>query len=1771
MSKIIEKTTRVAALALALAFGLATTGWAANAPTATVSGTSVTISNESGAESWDNAAISDMSGYQGKNFTIPAIGTDLPSGTILKITSVSVAKSTSQTYMPDKLGLSGCVSAYRTISTGGFTSAAADKYTYSFADTDCLVKVGTATPIRFFQNSGAEHNSSIAFRLGANAYQFIASIVWGGKVPIIEIQAEIVSGFVNSTSGSGQSDWGFESGSGSGKVYLSGYGNYLKTPGSNEKEIVLVDGTYGYGLKVINGNSTTASGNVNGTVFTKLSGTGTLTTDHNENSGVKSVIQIYDSSDFSGAIQTGFSGGPKASVVFRNSGEILPDTLYNLVVATTPAQIYVSAGKTGANAITIPAGKTWRASCLSNCGETIINGTFSGPIVNSGTLTINGEVTGSIANSGSGTVTVNAGATLSSVGTVRDFTGWTVDSTVAVPVTMTSEEYGKGSINVSGATGVHSIAVYAPDGTTSVGTITPDSNGDGTLATGVKVSGLATWCDYEFNGNRNNSGVDTTGLNADISNLSSTDEFYNNTMLYTYTHPWRNISYPDSWTAVVRCTVPNLENAAVIMFGTYGAGAIGLIAGPNPETDMLLVSTPGSSATTSEAKHFTTLQTMSVQNATSAQHVYVFTKSGTTVNVYCDGDHVLTDYNLSSAVLGGGLQIGSLHGGVVYNNVSTGIVRFGKDELDENVISVDEQMKARIDCVRMYDYVVSADQISELSTEFPAVKLYRATVANGANTDWNSLSWTPNWDGGNEYSKIILTVEGDASLTLPASITAEDFEINVASGKKLTISLPQGGSALQFGNPIEINGGSAEFNASPAAFDFGVGGTGSVYIDAANTVVVLPGGSLTKVEGAGTITYAYYGNTLPGALTFGDWTGTVVLPGFVANGVNFNDYGKSGSTVALTGITSGWLGETSAGNASVAPTLRLDGNVTLTGFSTSWAYTFAEITGTGNLSFAPADNHPGSLTITKVAEGYSGTISNTSDKNLAIGTLDRADGTTVTAGSKVLSTSSNVSASALTVAGAATGIIPVFDTDGLYVKAASVTKNDATTNYDTLSAATTALGSDAGTLTLLMSTDSAITLAPGQTLVNGNLTTGSVTGPNGYELVNNNGTYTLVDNTASTWAPGDGSDNSWNTGANWSTGYKPNAYTAVTFPSGTHTVSITGHSDSAEETAKCASMQLVGDVTFQRGGSDWTYLLLGGNITGSGTMTLARTGIKVASNSSVSIGCPVVGNAASNDNFFAGSGATYTFSSAVTVAAGEFKAEYTHLVFNGLVTICDGAYVKANGAGSTATFNGGIAVPENAAARLTVDSGTHTIASTVTLASGATLTVPTAATTVTGATFATSVADSYVKSTAGESTTVYSVAAKTVVTVSVGSNVSLAINGNAVADGDTLKFTPGDTFTYAATPAANYTATVTVTGGTDNNGTVTVGETAITVAATAARNGITVSNVAFEYGANYATADVTATVSDPSATYTLTVGQNSYNGSVSGTTVTFSNVATGHASAYDSVSYTITATDGEAAVPVTSGGSGSAVVADSDKWVDENSGTTRTAAAGGSWATEVAYDNDVAVVSDNTFTAVNCSTGDLVTVTIENVVYEALSDLDVSAVAADSQGAFCLGAVEANDVVTTNFMILAKEDSAFVWKPAAWSGTPALNTEYDVEFSFDYAHGKYSVKINGTALSVNNATAFDLCTSKTEVKAVDFKGGGKLSSILGVESTGYMVKDSAGNWYATIADAIAAYDAANGPYFVLHAGTPPAGWKIVTADGVSILKKDVSGVMILAY
>lgn len=941
--------------------------------------------------------------------------------------------------------------------------------------------------------------------------------------------------------------------------------------------------------------------------------------------------------------------------------------------------------------------------------------------------------------------------------------------------------------------------------------------------------------------------------------------------------------------------------------------------------------------------------------------------------------------------------------------------------------------------------------------------------------------------------------------TFPANVTsirvAKDFTFHsgvsaaifggvtvaVNEGFTLTLNNSNSQNSITLG-AVTLNGPGSVVVTDTIAVSGAVSGTAALTIS--GTVNVASGGSIANtLAGSGTLAFAAVPSS---ALTFGTWTGTVQLPAITSGAIIFNNYGTTGSTVYLTSMSSGaWI---QADNTTIDPKLYIEGNMTLSTMSQK-TYTFAEIDGPGALSFATsAGSQPIAINITKVAEGYSGTISSTLETPVTIATLDRAAGTTVTPGSKVLSTSSGVQASALTVGGVATDIVPVFDTDGLYVKAASVTKNDATTYHNTVADALTAAGSDAATITLLAPTDNAITIAPGQTLVNGNLTTGGVAGPNGYEVVNNNGTYTLVDNTAATWA--DAEDHKWNTATNWSTGYCPSQYTTVTFPASesAHVVKLERNSGTPRH--YCASMVLNGDVEFQRNGSDWVQVYLCGNVTGPGKLKLVQAGLKLPDGVVATISCPVVCNAESNDNFFSGSSSgneTFTFSGAVDVVAGELKADYSHLIFNGPVTIRDRAYIKSYG-NSTAgtTFNGGIIVPEGAAASLTLanNGGPHTIASTVTLGVGATLTIPNS-TVTNDAMFVASAQGYHVVSTVSGATTVYSVEA-------IPSSVEIG----------------------AAT---------------------------------------------FAYGVDFTNATVTVAVTETNASgveYTLAIGGKNYTASADGgTTVTFNNVEIPRGAAYGPVSYNITST----ASATTGTTSGSAAVADviAAGWINENATTHGQQAAGGSWtnAEAVTYSEGKAAITDNRFEATTASTASRVVLEF-NVCFSSVSDADVDGTA---QAAIKLG----ESGGATTFMVLASNAD---WTPVSRGDfVPDASATYKVVMTIDYGNGSYGVTVGDNVLTNASGSAnFPLAKSgATSVKNIDFAGSGTLTSMKGDQIEGYMVKDNAGHWYATIQAATQAYNSANGPYTVLHSGTAPSGWKI--DETTKALIKLAKGFFFMAY
>jgi autotransporter-associated beta strand protein len=587
---------------------------------------------------------------------------------------------------------------------------------------------------------------------------------------------------------------------------------------------------------------------------------------------------------------------------------------------------------------------------------------------------------------------------------------------------------------------------------------------------------------------------------------------------------------------------------------------------------------------------------------------------------------------------------------------------------------------------------------------------------------------------------------------------------------------------------------------------------------------------------------------------------------------------------------------------------------------------------------------------------------------------------------------------------------------------------------------------------------------------------------------------------------------------------------------------VTVQAASAEYTAQAGAPDENGIVTYTGGNAATTYTWNWS----SGAATWNRPSNWTYGGGTAATRAPVSG-----DTVIFNDGA------AITLVA---NAECSAITVNGAVAISGdyGLNVSGNVTGGTGTPVLSISSADLNLSALSSVSGVALVladsTATVLATTGATLAaVPT-----------TTVEDSYVKTTANVGATTYSVAAKTVVTVSVGANVSLTIDGDAVADGATLKFTPGDSFTYAATPAANYTANVAVTGGTDNDGTVTVGETAITVAATATCNGATVSNVAVSYGPDYTSATVTATVSDATLDYYISWASGEpVKGTVSGSTVTFDVSGIAHSAPYQSSGYNISAKDGETTV-TTTGGSGESVAADvAANWINENATTHGNAvAAGGVWtnAEAVTYSDGKATITDNRFAATTASTSSRVVLEFE-VCFSSTSDEDVSG---EAQAAIKLA--EVNSVTT--FMVLTNGNN---W--AAVSNAelePNAADTYKVVLTIDYGDNAYGVTV-GNYVMTNSAgiASFPLAANRSSVQNIDFAGSGTLTSMKGDQVEGYMVVDKNGTRYPSIAAAISAYtqNPSIGPLRVLHSGTPPSGWRI---DGDTLIKV-AKGLFFMAF
>ena len=457
------------------------------------------------------------------------------------------------------------------------------------------------------------------------------------------------------------------------------------------------------------------------------------------------------------------------------------------------------------------------------------------------TLTIDGDnnsvtLTGSITNNGTiafkdATVTANIDD--------RSLSNYTfTDCTATLQFTETGTEYAAGGFTITNVPAGVTVKVKKY-GTTEYETVTPE-DGTATISHSVGVSGSAAWLDYTFNlstieanthspadrnvNNAGNAGVEGNSLTLDT-NYDTANSYNTDGTLKVMSTPYRGITWPTNYTVAVAGNVPDVENGCLVAFGTHSDGYLAILRG-DANNKILLVKGKG-------ANPFEVISTMTAANATELSHLVVFTKNGNTFTVYLDG--VQKTQVTYSETLGGGLQIGSIHGGVT----STGIVRVSAMS--------DATAKAKVfaKAIRVYDYVISAGQMETLKEEFPYVSFggeYSRIISSNSN-----LSATDAWlNKGTQgyvdvpvnavveevtyYPDVKITTTAASTLTVNTDMDVDNITFDGTA--KLTIA-SDGTHNIQVYGSVTANG--------PVSFKYGetdlsavgltIGESGSVEFD----------------------------------------------------------------------------------------------------------------------------------------------------------------------------------------------------------------------------------------------------------------------------------------------------------------------------------------------------------------------------------------------------------------------------------------------------------------------------------------------------------------------------------------------------------------------------------------------------------------------------------------------------------------------------------------------------------------------------------------------------------------------------------------------------------------------------------------------------------------------------------------------------------------------------------------------------------------------------
>ena len=239
-----------------------------------------------------------------------------------------------------------------------------------------------------------------------------------------------------------------------------------------------------------------------------------------------------------------------------------------------------------------------------------------------------------------------------------------------------------------------------------------------------------------------------------------------------------------------------------------------------------------------------------------------------------------------------------------------------------------------------------------------------------------------------------------------------------------------------------------------------------------------------------------------------------------------------------------------------------------------------------------------------------------------------------------------------------------------------VAKDASDTEYYSVADAIEALDeAEDKTVTLIASTTEEVALPLNYTLVMAGFTAGSVAGIPGVAVEYNEetGTWTTVDNSTATWQGG--TEGNWFDADNWSSGYVPDAGTAVTF-TGNATVFLADNN-----TYDCGSIYISKDnatVTFapvDYNESKWPRVKVYGNIGAHGNcvLKLYRCGIDNGTDGRITVRPTVTFENTTGDSWFTGN---FDLQASLN-GTGEFRiyGGTIHFATGSGITVADGSVV----------------------------------------------------------------------------------------------------------------------------------------------------------------------------------------------------------------------------------------------------------------------------------------------------------------------------------------------------------------------------------------------------------------------------------------------------------------------------------------------------------------